>query len=327
MDFQELINWSKNKGAFIDCDLELKEIEEGNRSLITKQDIPKDHIIIKYPKKYGIPVKNNMILDLLSEMIKGEQSEFSTYLTLLPKSVNLPKFTNEDYEGFEKSYPELYLMIQRTRTIIKALYEHISKLDIDEKYKSRDFVEYLYNLYRTRAWSEWGFLPLLDFFQHDNEPNLRINAKEEDDCIMVSALRDIKAGEELTHRYSVYSPLTLYYNYGIEEMFDKNFFRFKYNQSTFILSDDYLDIKKQLPALMVFIRKQELDFENNDISCDKPFSIENEFRTIKKLKQILNLRYVNNTFGNKHLDNIKNHTNNTINTCNYILDKMWLSLI
>jgi len=51
---------------------------------------------------------------------------------------------------------------------------------------------------------EWIRTPLGGFFNHSNTPNCRVIKKE--DHMLLSTIREIKEGEELTATYTLYNP-------------------------------------------------------------------------------------------------------------------------
>jgi hypothetical protein len=205
--FQKLLDWSQENGVIIYGELEL--IGQDNRSIITKKDIPKDEIIIKFPKKLTI----GSIISLLNEILKGDQSKFNIYLSMLPKKLNLP-INKISY--LKVDHPEISKTFKNYNDGIEELYSQIVSLDIPEKYKSREYITYLYNLYNTRCWRHYGFVPLVDLFQHSNQPNIFIDTKSDDKYFIVITLKDIVTGEELMHRYNDFDPFKLYLFYGID---------------------------------------------------------------------------------------------------------------
>ena len=227
--FDDLVRWVVDCGGIINYNLGLIN-NNNNRSVIVVNDVKRGEIILKFPKALTIGKSNvnvpsydsvrGTIIKLLFEIIKGDKSIFYKYLVSLPCERDLESLPsnrltyNEFMKIKDKDFTLWKLLEQHYKDIIQ-LRKDIGDIDIPDRYKSLKFVSYLFNLYKTRAWNNFGFVPLVDLLQHSKNPNVYIDVKTDDKYFVMVAVKDIKKGDELMHCYNNFTPIQMFMFYGI----------------------------------------------------------------------------------------------------------------
>ena len=225
----------------------VKKNDMGIRGLFTVSDIPKDHVIIKIPKKNTLSSHVAEKCDYI-HMLKTETNmsrngrmavwlllekfpSFEEYMSTLPKSFEW-EITPKDVVGtcFGQSAPGItsihffnhyYAKMKRECDELLWGWNNIPK--IKNKYKDfpqlkRDFL-HMRKIITSRGFGhssgQIALVPVLDLMNHSTAHNIIWKTTVND--FVAIARQDVKAGEELFGSYGNKHYFSDFLNYGIVE--------------------------------------------------------------------------------------------------------------
>lgn len=228
--FNNLVNWIKENGGYIDDDIYLEVVGEGNRTLRTSQDKNNSEILIKIPKKCTITEKEDtenfnakISLKLLQEFSKGDESFYKYYLHILPSPDQLSthpfyKYDEKDLEKIKDISIYVYNYLNSFHIRVDEFYEKYVKDDVNikDKFKTKEWSKYVLTLSITRSWGIYGFIPVIDMIQHGlNLAELNCVSQNDEGKLCFLNRKNLTKDCELSHIYNTYSNINLYLNYNI----------------------------------------------------------------------------------------------------------------
>ncbi|KAL6897728.1 UV-endonuclease UvdE domain-containing protein [Trichoderma evansii] len=280
-DFQRqtraFLDWFKSlPGSTFSEDIEIRDLRERNagRGIVALQDIPADTILFTVPRSEMINIETSelraklpdvflnqdtamevddkpqqdpwstLIIVMMYEYFKGDQSKWKPYLDVLPASFETPMFwsdaeldelqasatrskigkTNAEEMFHAKILPvirgnpdvfpasqaksdeELIQLAHRMGSTIMSYAFDFQNEDEEEEDDSEEWVE------DREAKSTMGMVPMADILNADAEYNAHVNYG--DDALTVATLRTIKAGEEILNYYGPHPNSELLRRYG-----------------------------------------------------------------------------------------------------------------
>ncbi|UKZ70660.1 uncharacterized protein TrAtP1_011632 [Trichoderma atroviride] len=280
-DFQSqtkvFLDWFKSlPGSTFSEHIEIRDLRERNagRGIVALQDIPADTVLFTVPRSAIVNIETSelraklpdvflnqdtamevdnkpqqdpwstLIIVLIYEYFKGDQSSWKPYLDVLPASFETPMFwsdaevdelqasatrskigkTNAEEMFHAKILPvirgnpdifqtsqaksdeELIQLAHRMGSTIMSYAFDFQNEDEEEEDDSEEWVE------DREAKSTMGMVPMADILNADAEYNAHVNYG--DDALTVATLRTIKAGEEILNYYGPHPNSELLRRYG-----------------------------------------------------------------------------------------------------------------
>jgi len=234
--FEKLKKWIIDNGGNVDEDIYIDVISDGVRGLKVAQKKLQNQVLISVNKKCtiisdrkveGISEQVMCCLKFIQEYSGGKESFYFPYFDILPTIEDLKKdqhqlmiFDETDYPQLQKISPKLVqghleaTFHKEVKTLFKLICEDS---DLDERFKTLDLVKYALTLYHSRAWGNFGFIPLTDMTNHKNDPDCsgHVENPKDRNVINFSIPKPLNKGDEILWQYNFFSPVQLYMNYNI----------------------------------------------------------------------------------------------------------------
>lgn len=271
--YKEYEEWANSLGYYLGDNLEYK-VKNGMGGIYATSDIPRNSIIYKGDARtifnQNITRKTRAgvlyLCDFVRSYSKGSDSTiYPMFSTLTPldelKRTSVYFMSDSDLELLKSFNTTAWVSVMRYRERINRMVSDIHS-EIGDSYSKDDTILCVLN-FDSRAWSDGGFNPILDLFNHQNKKAMsRIFTKDEMGFLL-GARVDYRKGDEVYNSYGISDVYRYAEHY---RFFDKN-------------DDTYIDIANRL------------DFPlNNNID-------EQHFEEIKKM---FNVQVIQNDAGKKY---------------------------
>lgn len=237
-NFNLLKNWATQNNCYIHQNIFINEINKYNRCLKIK-NIPSNPttFLIKISKKIILSSNEENIdikifkdsLLLLIEFSKKKKSFYYPYLNFLPPEEHfytypIYKYNITEINNFKNISLEIYKELNKFLNDINIFYNNYVKKcsQLPETYKTKEWAKYCISLYKSRSFNKLGFIPFLDLIQHENNLSHNNFIKINNDCITYDSTH-ISKDNELVGLYSFFTPISLYINFNITNLFEQNF--------------------------------------------------------------------------------------------------------
>jgi len=247
--FNRLVSWITENGGFVDPRGVLATSNKsGYRGMFAVEDIPKDTILARIPRavilkdtpeivafveRSGVGVNYVPgLLALASELVKGAESHWTPYLDMMPSIDGYLQFhplakiialeDAEQRKTLTAPWAELVpgfanklvgqaagfdLYVQQTQAM------NTKENMFDQKVFVRETIITANMIRQSRMWSEHGYLPIMDLFNHRNEL-YQVDLVEEDGAWLMVAKADIQAGDEIYDNYGIHDNQQLFGAWG-----------------------------------------------------------------------------------------------------------------
>ena len=273
-----LINWIKDNNGFIHSNLYINSKQIDNhihRSIYYKNTIPihSNSIFSKIPHNLTISIdtfnnipnidkwkntvmyndsKLQVIISLIYETIKKENSFHYPYIKLLPKydtfvshPISIYFNDNNSFKVIESiSEKFIYKLKSKSNELTKyievILYNN-KQFKILDTHKLKEMIIWAYFIYTTRAWHT-KLVPFNDMFNHSNNSNISLSTKNLDK----STYHSFYASNQLSNQNN--KPYEVFINYGSYNLLT---LFISYN---FIHNDkvDYIQVPYKLKSNAIF---------------------------------------------------------------------------
>jgi len=294
----------RQKEAYIDDNILLKEISENNIGFISLNEIDPKEKILLIPSKLLI-TKENFTNFLLNKKLNFYDEELiKLYFSILP---SLTFFKENNILYLNQSDKNICLSLFKNDSPIKKSIENLFNSFNDLE---NDIEKYIYLLFRTRSFRVNGqsyLAPLLDSMNYNFSTR---GYFVENDSVYLNSEKKLKKNEEIFHSYNLkVDPIKFFLNYS--------FFPSNYSNLTFAENQLILNVPKSTIS--------KIDSKYWNIYKDQAISNKNSISFYNcKVPLILNLMFeslsINNNLKNKTIYNfltvVKNQFNiNEINLC------------
>lgn len=192
-----------------------------------------------------------LILKLLVEFEKGDQSDYFPWLNSLPRLYyNAVSMTDFCYECLP---PLVFNLSRAERLKFDNFMQVLAKVDVisDDLKQEREILKWAFNAVHTRCWGEAGqdqfIVPMADMFNHGTETEVEIAFDEEGNC-QAYTTTDVPAGSPLRMSYGCpTNPSAFFARYGfLDESSPATFCKMMNIQSTPQLVDIGYDFSRML---------------------------------------------------------------------------------
>jgi len=226
--YEECLSWSKQKGLELDHRVERKKVN-GVYGMYATAPIPKGTVVASFPVKSTMSIRTDFkypdkthkqtkwIHAAAIMLSEGKNSENSGYVKMFETPEELHSncafyFSNEEYAFLQKMNPLCYtsLLVMRTMAInqLKIIHEIDPKLDLEL------IMQAILNGF-SRVWTEYGFLPIIDLFNHSNTEAASLGLTNNNKSVGYTTTKDYVTDEQVWGCYGMkdmYSHAA-YYNY------------------------------------------------------------------------------------------------------------------
>jgi len=210
-NFEEIFAWGKERGLKLHTSVS-RLCVDGVYGMYATKDIPKFTVIAQYPKKNLLPLLDNVkypeetpyIIKYAHAAVKEFSDPDSSwacfreglYSDTFFKNTNVYYFTEDEVNFLETVNRTLsdYIRAYRreTETQINSLCSFDKGLD-------REFIEKILFNVRYRSWHDFGFVPVLDIFNHSNLNGIQLH--DDKDRVFLVATVDYKEGDQIWINY------------------------------------------------------------------------------------------------------------------------------
>lgn len=208
-EYSELLNWAKDRGYELHPSIEYK-IVDGIGGMYATKDIPKSTVLYTGPVSvfgdWGEKIVNNdYISRVFDEYLKGTDSEIQPMFIAHESLDSFKKssifFATEDELNTLKNLSPTHHTIatgtiDRLNSMVNWWVENKPQLSRDE------IVWMILNL-DSRSWSDGGFNPILDLFNHSNNVGSTRFKSEGGGKSKLISLVDYKAGDQIYDSYGI----------------------------------------------------------------------------------------------------------------------------
>jgi len=210
-NFDEIFSWGKERGLKLhSCVSRL--CVDGVYGMYATKDIPKFTVIAQYPKKSLLPTLDNVKYPentpFFLKYAHAAAKEFSNpdsswacfreglYSDTFFKDTNVYYFTEDEVNFLGKINRTLSDYIHTYRRRIETQINSLCSFDKD---LDKDLVEKILFNVLYRSWDEFGFIPILDMFNHSDLNGIQMH--NDKDRVYLVATVDYKEGDQIWNNY------------------------------------------------------------------------------------------------------------------------------
>ncbi len=248
--FEKLVDFILKNEGFVHNGLEIKQLTNGDRCVITTEDIDEEELLLHIPENLRLTVGKAKEIPALSHLSAqkfmhipftnfyrdcaltalllyhqnlSEKSFFEPYCAVLPEfgsfsSHPLWSFQTADFEGLARISYRSAVMLRHRFEKFKAIADEMALLQ--KKHKIFDSAQldekqllHTYLCVCTRQWDASGLVPVADLLQHDNQSSVCLFHDEDEEDYMFSD-KKLRAGDEIFDNYLVLDHAKQYTCYG-----------------------------------------------------------------------------------------------------------------
>jgi len=229
IEYDSLLKWANDRGYNLHPAIEYK-IVDGIGGMYATEDIPKSTTLYTGPvslfSEWGNKLVNNdYISRMFDEYKKGEDSDIHQ-MFLAHESLDSFKkssiffATADELSKLEEISPTDYAIALTTIDRIKHRSEWWSD---KEPELSRDEIVWMLLNFDTRSWSDGGFNPILDLFNHSNNVGASRFNSEDGNKSKLIAVVDYKAGDQIYDSYGIHDMSKFLSSYNFFDRTDMHY--------------------------------------------------------------------------------------------------------
>ena len=247
--WKRLVDWVQANGGYIDRRAVLaKSNEYGFRGMFATEDIPRDTVVVRIPA--GIVLKDDQetegfldriqetnrsfvsgIYSFAREWEKGTASRYHPWMDFIPDFGEYSQFhplailfASDDREMLAREWSQIIPSFATNLLGRLQVFESFVETCQAHNQQERLFPSHIFSTEtmrqtelsrQSRMWGEHGYIPGADFFNHRYDAHVGLKKDGEDMLFVV--IKDIKAGDEISHSYGVNDHIASFSSWGFCE--------------------------------------------------------------------------------------------------------------